>query len=489
MIDENKQAVLLLTSHFTSPKKGDLGPLTQIEYGRFAHWLHSQAFKPSDLFHRFDDVSRQWRDPKGKITVERLRFLLGRGLAMGVALERWQSAGIWVISRAESIYPSRLKKRLGQSSPAILYGVGNPQLLNAGGIAIVGSRNVDERDEAYTRMIAGQAAAEGLNVVSGGARGVDETAMLGSLEVEGTAVGVVANDLFKSALSKKWRSYIKANQLALVSPFYPEARFHVGSAMGRNKYIYCLADFGLVVRSEEDKGGTWTGAKECLKSSWVPVFVKEGSDATGNSALLKLGAASLAAPAAGSDVDHDWLLKNLVGAPLPAGDEERIETVEDESKAAPDLLPVVSGEASTELSVGEIETEIEAESPSEDVQVESLAPEINEVRETSAAVMSTDDTADVAIEEDLEPTAIPEVAEVAQPPSDYESLILTLKALFDKQDAVTLAELKLVCKGSTQKKIIEWLDRAALENIIVRKGRLRTYLLSGAGQETADLFS
>ena len=61
--------------------------------------------------------------------------------------------------------------------------------------------------------------------MSGGARGVDETAMLASLEAEGTALGVLANDLLKAAISGKWRKYLKINQLVLVSTYYPEAHF------------------------------------------------------------------------------------------------------------------------------------------------------------------------------------------------------------------------------------------------------------------------
>ena len=35
----------------------------------------------------------------------------------------------------------------------------------------------------------------------------------------------------------------------LVSPFYPEAGFNAGNAMGRNRYIYTLADQALVIDS------------------------------------------------------------------------------------------------------------------------------------------------------------------------------------------------------------------------------------------------
>ena len=117
--------------------------------------------------------------------------------------------------------------------------------------------------------------------------------MLASLKVDGTAIGILANDLLKAALSSKWRKHLRENQLVLVSTYYPEASFNVGNAMGRNKYIYCLSDHALIVRSDEGKGGTWAGANENLKENWIPLFVKEPSNAAGNLALKKMGVRSL----------------------------------------------------------------------------------------------------------------------------------------------------------------------------------------------------
>jgi predicted Rossmann fold nucleotide-binding protein DprA/Smf involved in DNA uptake len=39
--------------------------------------------------------------------------------------------------------------------------------------------------------------------------------------------------------------------------------------MGRNKLIYGLADFGVVVSSDYKTGGTWSGAVEALKAAGV----------------------------------------------------------------------------------------------------------------------------------------------------------------------------------------------------------------------------
>jgi hypothetical protein len=69
------------------------------------------------------------------------------------------------------------------------------------------------------------------------------------------------------------------------------AGFNVGNAMQRNKQIYALADFGLVVSSGFNEGGTWAGAVEQLeKLHLAPLFVREAGEVpTGNRELLRRG--------------------------------------------------------------------------------------------------------------------------------------------------------------------------------------------------------
>ena len=165
-------------------------------------------------------------------------------------------------------------------------------LLDRGGIAVVGSRDADREDIEFTERLGDTAARQGHSIVSGGARGVDQSAMLGALDSEGTAVGVMADSLLRAATSARFRKHILAGDLVLISPFNPESGFHVGKAMSRNRYIYCLADAAVVVSSTPGKGGTWNGAIEALGNTWVPVWVKRkaGGIGSGNHELVRHGA-------------------------------------------------------------------------------------------------------------------------------------------------------------------------------------------------------
>ena len=289
-IGNQAQAVLLLTAHFGKPKKNEPKPLSPTEWGRFAKWLKDHGISPEALLQQgSDDVLADWVDRT--VTPERVKHLLARAGALGLAAERWERAGLWVLTRADPSYPARLKQRLRTDSPPVLFGCGRRSLLNQGGIAVVGSRHPSEQDLAFAGHLGGEVARQGLSVVSGGARGVDEAAMSGALEREGTAVGILSDSLLRAATSARYRKALMAGNLALVSSFNPEAGFDVGNAMARNKYVYCLADAAIVVTASSGRGGTWNGATENLRKGWVPLWVKRQPDpVSGNSELVKRGA-------------------------------------------------------------------------------------------------------------------------------------------------------------------------------------------------------
>ncbi len=309
MISSTTQAILLLTTHLKKNGNHTVQPLTPSEWGRFAEWLREQSLTPDKLLYgSIKEILKNWRDTK--ITIDRIEALLNRGPALALAVEKWLRSGLWIITRSDSEYPVRLKQKLGKQAPAVLFGCGNRNLLQQGGVAVVGSRRVKASDLQYSRELGALIANCGYSVISGGARGVDEAAMLGALEAEGTAVGVLSDSLLRACSSQKYRDFLKQKSLVLISPFNPEAGFDVGNAMQRNKYIYCLSDVAVVVHSGT-KGGTWTGARENIKRGWAPLWVKRTDDPeAGNRLLVQEGARWLTDEI--NEIDCDMLFKNKV---------------------------------------------------------------------------------------------------------------------------------------------------------------------------------
>jgi len=288
-LTEDTKAIILLCGVFGKDRSDK--PLSLAEYSSLVRWLIEVKMRPGDLLQK-DNISEA--SMGSGINKQRLESLLGRGVQLGFAVEEWQRNGIWIISRSDADYPARYKKHLKDKAPPLLFGVGNRALLKGGGIGIVGSRNVDQAGEAFTRQVAKLCAYNRMPVVSGGARGVDQVSMTAALEAGGVTIGILAENLLKKSVERSARQAIADGRLLLLSPYHPNARFTVGTAMGRNKLIYAMSDYGLVVSAEHKKGGTWAGAEEELKrEDALTVFVRGGNDVPqGNSKLLGLGAIS-----------------------------------------------------------------------------------------------------------------------------------------------------------------------------------------------------
>ena len=290
-LSPNTQAILLLTAPLIAGRS-EASPdlLTPGEYNRVARHLREMQWQPADLLS--PEADKLLRECQPVIDELRLKRLLARGFLLSQVVERWQTRAIWVVSRADVQYSRRLKARLKNDTPPVLYGCGDAAILDTGGLAVVGSRHVDDALIEFTKDIGRLTAKARRTLVSGGARGIDQAAMHGALEAGGKVAGVLADSLERVALNREQRNLLMEGRLVLISPYDPSAGFNVGHAMQRNKLIYALADAALVVSSDYEKGGTWAGAVEQLeKLRLVPVYVRSnGETGMGLEALRRKGA-------------------------------------------------------------------------------------------------------------------------------------------------------------------------------------------------------
>ena len=320
-LSPNTQAILLLTAPLIVGRASRSSELLKpAEYSQLARQLRELGRQPADLLDT--DSGELYRACATVVPEARLGHLLGRGMLLTQAVEQWKKRAIWVISRADADYPQRLKSHLQDKAPAVLYGCGNKALLAGGGLAVVGSRHVDEVLVEYTLAIGELASRAGKTVVSGGAKGIDQAAMRGALENGGCAIGMLADGLEHAAMNRDHRALLLDERLVLVSPFDPRAGFNTGNAMQRNKFIYALADAALVVNSDMGKGGTWTGAVEQLdRLHLVPVYFRStGSQPPAFAALQKKGALPWPNP-----VDAEAMEQLLAERPLAATSNPKVQ--------------------------------------------------------------------------------------------------------------------------------------------------------------------
>ena len=220
-------------------------------------------------------------------------------------------------------------------------------LPDSGGLAVVGSRHIDEALIDYAISIGQLTARANRTVVSGGAKGIDQAAMRGAVEAGGKVCGVLADSLEKTVMNREHRNLLLDGRLVLISPYDPNAGFNVGNAMQRNKLIYALANASLVVSADHRKGGTWAGAIEQFdKLRFVPFFVRStGESSVALDSLRTKGALSWPNPRDTDSFEAVINLANPTAAPqadilpfdgLPPTEANPAATV------SPDLAPGVS---------------------------------------------------------------------------------------------------------------------------------------------------
>ncbi|MDE0493988.1 MAG: DNA-processing protein DprA [Acidimicrobiaceae bacterium] len=221
----------------------------------------------------------------------RIAGLMGRATAMAFELDRLEQSGIKTLTVYDEHYPRRWLARLGAKAPPLAHGAGVLELLDTPGLGVVGSRDVSQAGGDVAKEVARLAARRGLPLASGGARGVDQLAMSAAFEAGGTVVGILAESLSRKLKSPDVRRAVYEGSTVMCTPYSPDAPFSAGNAMGRNKLIYAQAALTVVVASDADSGGTWSGATEALKHGYGSVAVWRGDgEGPGNGPLQERGA-------------------------------------------------------------------------------------------------------------------------------------------------------------------------------------------------------
>ncbi|MFZ5808008.1 MAG: DNA-processing protein DprA [Chloroflexota bacterium] len=271
-LSSNSMVVLALCSHLGLPTEPDPPPLKPKEWRQLENQLKSISIQITTLLeYSAPQLKSLLQIPENESL--RIWRLLQRTDSIGIEIERLESRGISVITQCDPDYPARYLQKLQDSAPPLLFYSGDKELLGQSGIAVVGSRNLDPIGEQCAELVGNYCGFSGRVLYSGGARGVDSISMKAALNGMGSAVGILADSLEKTIRIPEYRKAIQRKDICLVTQYAPNAPFSVGTAMGRNKLIYTLADYAIVVASDAHKGGTWAGATEAIKNKWLPVFV------------------------------------------------------------------------------------------------------------------------------------------------------------------------------------------------------------------------
>ncbi len=293
------RVLLLLTARFGQPRTA-IGTLDEVELDRVLAWLKRTRLNPADLLEAgLPERLRGTSD--APVLPDRLTGLLERSALLDAALERWEQSGIWVIGRDDPDYPRRVKRRLRDEAPALLFGRGDRLLLNRGGIAVVGGDGSDAAAVDYAAGFAVRAAAAGLTTISGLGNPVEDAAVEVSLSHRGSAVAVLAGDLQAQNADAWLRGSM--DRLVLVSETEPGG----GNGKGSARCIYGVSDAALLVGVGRNSD-RWADTVGAIEKEWVPHWVRAGDPEAGT--LIRLGAHAVA--------DEEAAPRTLLSPPRPA---------------------------------------------------------------------------------------------------------------------------------------------------------------------------
>lgn len=291
-LSSDSHVLLLVASHLGSGDStdGGLGPAGWYDFEQ--NISTSGVSSPGELLQRNTDnwPSEIWTTEATQDWVEKR---LGRSSHLALELEELNNRGIWVTTVYEPEYPKQLKKTLGRKAPPFLYVAGQAAHLSEQAVGFVGSRDVTERDREFTRDLVNKVIDEEYAVVSGGAKGIDETSERVGLERGGPVIEFPTEGIGRCLEDAAVRDAVIDEKLTLASHYHPRASWNVGAAMGRNKLIHGFGKYTVVVRSGET-GGTWEGSNENLSHDWSTLLVCDHADTpAGNQALLEKGGVAI----------------------------------------------------------------------------------------------------------------------------------------------------------------------------------------------------
>ena len=212
------------------------------------------------------------------------------------ARERLSAARLRFVGRSEPAFPVLLNAIHDPPPGLFVRGVADLELLGRAAVAIVGARACSAYGRQVARRVARDAAAAGLVVVSGLARGIDAEAHRGALEAGGTTVAVLgcgADRDYPAAHASLAREI--AERGLVVAEYGPGVEPAPWRFPARNRIIAGLCAATVVVEARERSGALITAdfaLEEGREVLAVPGEITSALSA-GSNALLRLGATPL----------------------------------------------------------------------------------------------------------------------------------------------------------------------------------------------------
>lgn len=211
--------------------------------------------------------------------------------------EKQQKKGIWALTEEDPLFPSALLEI--PSPPFILFGRGDPSILQQPCFSVVGTRRPSNYGEENALRFSEALARQGIVIVSGLAYGIDRMAHVGALRGQGRTVAVLGGGvdrvypLRNAPLGEK---IVQAGcLLSEYPPGMPAQAFHF---LERNRLIAGLSRGVLIVEAGE-RSGTMSTASHAADQGKTVYAIPGNIDqprSYGTNGLIREGASLVRCP-------------------------------------------------------------------------------------------------------------------------------------------------------------------------------------------------
>ena len=192
-----------------------------------------------------------------------------------------------IISIENELYPEQLKHI--KRPPQILYVLGNEKILNNKSLSIIGSRNATNYGREIARKFAKNIAKQGINIVSGMAKGIDSEAHLGAIEARGNTIAVLGSGFNHIFPDKKIFQKILDNNGAIITEYKPDTEIFSDGFRRRNRIVAGISLGTFIVEAKEKSGTSITAeyARQFERKIFCIPHLIEDKHGIGTNRLLK----------------------------------------------------------------------------------------------------------------------------------------------------------------------------------------------------------
>ena len=207
-------------------------------------------------------------------------------------MEKMEKENVQIISIEDEEYPSILRNIYDY--PITMYITGNPKVLNNVSLGIVGCREASQYGVYVAEYFAYNLAKQGINIISGLAKGIDSHSHIGALKARGITIGVIGSGLdivYPKENQYLYEKIVKENG-AILSEYPLGVKPEKMNFPARNRIISGMSQ-GIIVVEAKKKSGTLLTVDFALEQG-RDVYVVPGNinemNSVGTNDLIKQGA-------------------------------------------------------------------------------------------------------------------------------------------------------------------------------------------------------